>query len=162
MIDSSLLGISDPIKGFQGQYRWLSNFWPCIIIYDGVEFKSTEAAYQAAKFPKEWWGTFSKFSGTEAYKAKNLAKIHKDSIVEGFHLYKLNVMEELSYLKYSSKNLILQNKLIATGSRYLEETNSWKDTYWGVCNGIGQNNLGKILMEVRAFFQTIKGNKCKL
>jgi predicted NAD-dependent protein-ADP-ribosyltransferase YbiA (DUF1768 family) len=39
--------------------------------------------------------------------------------------------------------------LLATGDEYLEETNWWKDTFWGVCNGEGLNKLGNILMMVR-------------
>jgi predicted NAD-dependent protein-ADP-ribosyltransferase YbiA (DUF1768 family) len=38
---------------------------------------------------------------------------------------------------------------LATGNDYLEETNTWKDSFWGVYNGIGTNWLGKILMEER-------------
>ena len=30
------------------------------------------------------------------------------------------------------------------------EGNTWNDTFWGVCNGQGQNWLGKILMLVRS------------
>jgi len=31
----------------------------------------------------------------------------------------------------------------------LEETNTWGDKYWGVCNGEGENQLGKLLMKIR-------------
>ena len=37
------------INEFSGRYRWLSNFHTCSIVYDGVEYPSTENAYQAAK-----------------------------------------------------------------------------------------------------------------
>ena len=43
----------------------------------------------------------------------------------------------------------LAAQLLATDPQELVEGNHWKDTYWGVCDGIGQNNLGKILMIVR-------------
>ena len=43
----------------------------------------------------------------------------------------------------------LRRLLLATGNAELIESNYWNDTYWGVCNGIGQNWLGKILMEER-------------
>ena len=43
----------------------------------------------------------------------------------------------------------LMEKLVATGNAELIEGNWWKDTYWGVCEGIGENKLGKILMQVR-------------
>ena len=39
--------------------------------------------------------------------------------------------------------------LIKTGDQELIEGNYWNDTYWGVCKGVGQNKLGKILMRVR-------------
>lgn len=38
-----------PIAQFQGEYRFLSNFAPCTVTYDGVEYPSVEHAYQAAK-----------------------------------------------------------------------------------------------------------------
>ena len=37
------------IDEFWGPYRWLSNFWMCDIVYEGIKYTSTEAAYQAAK-----------------------------------------------------------------------------------------------------------------
>ncbi len=43
----------------------------------------------------------------------------------------------------------LRAALLATGNRYLEETNWWGDTFWGVCNGAGENRLGMILMAIR-------------
>lgn len=30
------------------------------------------------------------------------------------------------------------------------EGNTWGDKFWGVCDGEGENHLGKLLMEVRA------------
>jgi predicted NAD-dependent protein-ADP-ribosyltransferase YbiA (DUF1768 family) len=46
---------------------------------------------------------------------------------------------------------ILRRDLRLTENRYLEETNFWNDRFWGVDykTGLGENNLGKILMEVR-------------
>ena len=48
-----------------------------------------------------------------------------------------------------AQNPELAMQLLATGTRYLEETNTWGDTYWGVCEGKGLNMLGKTLMQVR-------------
>ena len=39
--------------------------------------------------------------------------------------------------------------LLDTGDKFIEETNWWKDQFWGVYNGVGENNLGKILMRIR-------------
>jgi hypothetical protein len=41
-----------PILEFQGEYRFLSNFWPCRLrTADGTVWPHVEAAYQAAKLP---------------------------------------------------------------------------------------------------------------
>lgn len=46
--------------------------------------------------------------------------------------------------------MILSEMLEATGDAELIEGNHWGDTFWGVCNGVGQNNLGKLLMAIRS------------
>ena len=58
-------------------------------------------------------------------------------------------MREVVWAKFS-QNPELGKKLLATGDRYLEETNWWGDRLWGVYQGEGENLLGKILMETRA------------
>ena len=55
----------------------------------------------------------------------------------------------LSFVRAKFTYPDLQEKLLATGDAYLEEGNYWNDTTWGVCNGVGENRLGKILMQVR-------------
>ena len=40
-------------------------------------------------------------------------------------------------------------RLLETGDVYLEETNTWGDVFWGVCNGKGENMLGQVLMLIR-------------
>ena len=56
-------------------------------------------------------------------------------------------MYDVVKAKFSIKHL--KEMLLATGNEELIEGNLWNDTYWGVCNGKGQNKLGKILMRVR-------------
>ena len=50
-------------------------------------------------------------------------------------------------IKYSNEEL--KQKLLATQNLYLEETNTWGDTFWGVCNGKGYNMLGHLTMAIR-------------
>ena len=57
-------------------------------------------------------------------------------------------MEDLIYQKFST-NPELAAKLIATGDALLVEGNWWHDTFFGVCDGKGENHLGLILMRVR-------------
>lgn len=67
---------------------------------------------------------------------------------------RVNVMYQALCSKFigtdTDKDIIyLQRKLVETYPKYLEETNYWNDTFWGVCNGIGENTLGKLLMDIR-------------
>ena len=57
-------------------------------------------------------------------------------------------MYELLKQKYKP-NTILANKLICTGNSVIIEGNNWGDTFWGVCNGVGENQLGLLLMRIR-------------
>ena len=52
-------------------------------------------------------------------------------------------------LKEKFKDPELREKLIDTGDEELIEGNWWGDTFWGVCQGKGENHLGKLLMTIR-------------
>ncbi len=41
--------MQEKITSFSGKYRWLSNFFPVSICYDGITYPSVEHAFQAAK-----------------------------------------------------------------------------------------------------------------
>ena len=143
------------IKGFFGEYRFLSNFWPAKVSLDGEEYNSTENAYQAAKYKKEKREFFKKCSPKEAVLFVRDHFIEEHTIEE-WGKAKLEIMKNLLLQKFD-KNLNTENykKLLETGDRYLEETNYWGDTFWGVYKsdlneeGVGENNLGKLLMDIR-------------
>lgn len=134
------------IKGFFGPYRWLSNFHLADVVYDDVVYISNEHAYQAAKTLSARERAWFSDPKTTCGKAKRLGNVV--TMQEGWNELKFDVMYELNQQKYST-HLYLKEMLLATGSAYLEETNTWGDRYWGVCDGIGENNLGKILMDIR-------------
>lgn len=37
------------INSFRGEYAFLSNFYPCFVIYEGIRYPSVEHAFQASK-----------------------------------------------------------------------------------------------------------------
>jgi predicted NAD-dependent protein-ADP-ribosyltransferase YbiA (DUF1768 family) len=49
-----------------------------------------------------------------------------------------------------TRNAELRDKLMATNPKHLEEANRHGDTFWGTVDGVGENNLGVLLMEIRA------------
>ena len=132
------------IFGFNGEYRFLSNFYQTPITYEGITYPSVENAYQAAKtINQEERLQFVKISSKEA---KSLGK--KITIREEWDTVKLQVMWNLIYEKFT-RNRKLLSFLILTGEKHIEETNWWGDKFWGVCRGEGENNLGKLLMKLR-------------
>ncbi len=133
------------ITSFQGEYRFLSNFWEAPIYHDGIEYPTTEHAYQAAKtldFQDRWAIAQLSTPG----KAKREGR--KVTLRPDFERVKLRLMLELNTLKFGTYPQ-LRASLVGTAPAELIEGNPWGDTYWGVCNGTGENHLGKILMEIR-------------
>ena len=57
------------------------------------------------------------------------------------------LMKRLLKMKFAIPEL--KEMLLATGDEELVEGNYWRDTIWGVCDGVGENHLGKMLMEIR-------------
>lgn len=62
---------------------------------------------------------------------------------------KLPIMEELLRIKFSGSEPFLTRALLDTRDSELIEGNTWNDEFWGVCNNVGENNLGKLLMKIR-------------
>ena len=136
------------IKGFFGEYRWLSNFWPVDILYKDILFPSTEHAYVYEKRATEWNpGALAYLLNQSSQGAKRIGRTIQ--LRGDFDTEKLDIMLTINRIKFQNKQLA--QKLIDTGDTYLEELNNWGDTFWGVShNGVGLNNLGKILMKIRA------------
>lgn len=143
--------LMNKIDKFDGEYRFLSNFYPCNVSYGGLLFLSSEAAFQAAKCKNESGKVF--FQYMSAIEAKQSGK--KVPIRGDWDRIKTLVMSEVVHAKFS-QNKLLRDLLIATGDAELIEGNTWGDTVWGVCNGIGENRLGKILMKERELYAETK------
>jgi len=133
------------INKFQRKNRWLSNFWKCHVYYEGIDYPSSEHAYQASKaynLDDRELVAKARTPGDAKRMGKNLR------IRVGWDAIKIRIMKEIVLAKFT-QNVDLGKQLIETGDQELIEGNTWDDTFWGVCNGVGENHLGKILMEVR-------------
>lgn len=133
------------ILGFFGNYRFLSNFHLEAVVVGGRAYPSAEHAYMAQKsLDPEVQIQFQETSLTPE-KARKLGQ--SIAIRPDWELYKLPAMLHVLMAKFEVP--YLRHLLLATGERYLEETNNWGDRFWGVCDGHGQNQLGHLLMLVR-------------
>lgn len=140
----------EPILFFNGQWRFLSNFYRSPFTAEGVRYTCVENAYQAAKTtcPTEKLAIARALTPSLAKRLGNSAQhIHPN-----WDTRRLPAMEWA--LRQKFKHPELRSRLIATGERELQEGNSWGDTYWGVVHllggPIGENQLGKLLMKLRA------------
>lgn len=140
------------IDTFRGPHAFLSNFHTCHITMDGIDYPSVEHAYQAAK-TIEKWVKLHIASAESPGKAKRIGK--RVALRADWDKTKLDVMLNLIRLKFQDPDL--RQQLLDTDNGELIEGNKWGDTWWGVCNGRGENHLGKILMQVR---DEIRNAKC--
>jgi ribA/ribD-fused uncharacterized protein len=131
------------INSFSGEHAWLSNFWMAPITIDGWTFPSTEHVYQAAKsLDRDDWRAIQQLATPgQAKRFGKTVDLRPDWI-----LIRLDVMTQIIKAKFD-QHPDLKEKLLATQGIELVEGNNWNDTFWGVCRGVGENHLGKILMD---------------
>lgn len=136
----------EKIYEFRGEYRFLSNFYPCEVEYEGIVYPSVENAFQAAKTLNN--EERLQFTNVKPGIAKRLGR--RVALRHDWEKVKVDIMKELLRKKFSQEPL--KSKLLATGDKELEEGNKWNDRFWGVCppgSGMGKNILGRLIMEIR-------------
>lgn len=133
-----------PINKFTGEYRFLSNFHPAVVHLDGHRYPTVEHAFQAAKTLDATHRASIGAAQTPGA-AKRLGRL--GTLRPGWDLMRVAVMRDLLQQKFAAPDL--RRALLATGDAALEEGNWWGDAFWGVCNGRGENVLGRLLMEIR-------------
>lgn len=160
------------IREFQGEYRWLSNFWMAKQIVNEIEFCCNEQWYVYNKCTDEGKQdtfemngdifynisdkdavlAFSRYDGTDWQKAGAIKKFGRKKIILNprFDQIKIEVMRVGLYAKFT-QNQELRDKLLATGDAVLQEGNTWGDVFWGIdlTTGQGENWLGRLLMDLR-------------
>lgn len=137
------------IDKFDGAHRFLSNFYPVSVRYDNQFYPSVEHAYQAAKTLDS-----KERSKIRCCAGPVLAKKLGSTVLlrTGWDsTLKIPIMGYLLDQKFLQP--VLRKKLKATGDEELIEGNDWGDKFWGqvLIDGKyeGQNQLGKMLMEIR-------------
>lgn len=148
------------INKFDGtKHKFLSNFYPCKLTYNGIEYKHSEGAFQAQKTLDEQQRAYiATLSASESKKAcgKRDLKGFKIELRPDWQYDKVRnlVMYEVVKAKFT-QNKELAEKLLETKDATLIEGNTWHDNYWGNCtcerckNIPGKNQLGITLMQVR-------------
>ena len=134
------------------KYGCFSNFYPCTVEFNGLTFKSSEAAWQAQKtLSDEERKTFCNMNQSESKRAGRHVQLRPD-----WEEIKYQLMIQVCLAKFS-QHPDLGKILLSTGDEELiENTTGWHDNIWGNCecpkckNKVGKNLLGKAIMEVRS------------
>lgn len=140
---------------FRGEYAFLSNFHYSEIILENLVFPTLEHAYQFLK-------TNDPYFRTEMLKAANpgVAKRigRRAPLRKDWEESKVHLMFSLLTYKFRAGSELF-TKLHNTGDRWLAEGNYWGDKFWGIDikTGEGRNELGRLLMLVRAHNRDVQG-----
>jgi ribA/ribD-fused uncharacterized protein len=147
--DTNRIGnrVSKTIDSFTGDYAFLSNFYACKVNFEGVQYPSTEHAFQAAKTHD----VGERLAIRDARSAGHAKKLGRNVLLRtDWGSAKMDIMRTVLHEKFKDPMLLVL--LMDTGKAKLVEGNHWGDTWWGVCKGKGKNNLGILLMELRQSF----------
>ena len=139
------------IDKFDGEFAFLSNFYESPVSDGFTTFPTVEHYFQAAK--AVWVKDYDdiQYAKTPG-EAKRIGR--RITIRGDWESIKLDVMETALRKKFAIPEL--REQLLATGDTELVEGNHWHDNFWGDCgcekckHTHGQNNLGKLLMKIRA------------
>jgi nicotinate (nicotinamide) nucleotide adenylyltransferase len=136
----------DVINRFKGEYDFLSNRFPCRVLWEGFEYRSAEAAFQASKCQDEMERRVYASCSTDKAIMKG-----KDQIpYQGWEDDQLGIMESILRAKFELNPSLMQ-KLVDTGNCILLNGNNKQETFWGIdlYSWIGENHLGKIITNIR-------------
>lgn len=138
------------ILEFKDEFAFLSNFFLCPVrVLDRV-FPSSEHAFMSFKNDSEEWKAKCMDPNITPGQIKRLAR--KIELIEDWNDFRLTAMKTVVSNKFWG-NKELRAKLLATGDQNLVEGNRWGDRFFGVDltvnPNIGENHLGRILMQVR-------------
>jgi ribA/ribD-fused uncharacterized protein len=134
---------------YEQEFYPLSNFSSFSLRWRGFRFDTSEAAYHWEKFLGCSKVQILILEAPSAHEAFKLAEYYKDLRIVDWDRVKVDTMRKILHAKVEQHEYV-RRKLLATGDRELVE-NSWRDPFWGWGpNRDGQNQLGKLWMEIRA------------
>ncbi len=130
-------------------YQFLSNFYKCNVVVDGINYRSTEHYYQSMKTSREDLRQMIRDAPSPYYAKVIGGALRENDIIKDWESKRVGVMMKGIRAKFT-QNPELREKLLATGETILHEGNM-DDKFWGM---EGRDMLGKLLMEIRSELKT--------
>jgi ribA/ribD-fused uncharacterized protein len=155
MSNNHKLDTDNEVFFYAQDFYVLSNFSAFRLMWRGVNFDTSEAAYHWTKFEVPYFSPAKQNvaemirAAPSAHVAFKIAEQHKTDRRHDWDAVKVDVMRDILRAK-AGQHEYVHRKLLATGDRELVE-DSWRDGFWGWGPGRnGKNMLGKLWMEIRA------------
>ncbi len=134
---------------YEQDFYPLSNFSAFTLMWQGIRFFTSEAAYHWEKFPDHPELRKSIANAPSAHEAFKLAGTYRHIRRKDWDDVKVNIMGDILRAKVNQHEYV-RRKLLDTGIRQLVE-DSWRDAFWGWGpDKDGKNALGVLWMEIRA------------
>jgi ribA/ribD-fused uncharacterized protein len=145
------------ITEFRGAWRYLSNFHPAPLDWEGIHYPTSEHAFNAGKtLDMATRRDIARAMTPREAKRRGRSVQLRDGWDERI---RFEVMAEVLRAKFTWDERRVQ-ALLSTGDAHLVEGNRWHDNTWGdcycgrpTCAKPGDNHLGRLLMELRAELQ---------
>ncbi|WP_175981912.1 NADAR family protein [Burkholderia sp. BCC1630] len=133
-------------------YGVFSNLYKRAIVFEGIEYPTSEHAYQAGKPRKDSVREWLMAAPSPSLLAMAAHGLYVWDVHPDWSKIKFARMKQVLQAKFT-QHLDLQEILLSTGDARLVETatvDNAVNRLWGQVNGVGKNMLGVLLMEVRS------------
>lgn len=142
------------IREFKGRWAFLSNFHPAVLVWEGIQYPTSEHAFNAGK-TLDLDVRRDIADAPTPREAKRRGRSRSLVLRPGWdERVRYEVMAAVLNAKFRAHPGRIE-ALLSTGDAELIESNTWCDTVWGRCTcaghrGVGENHLGRLLMGLRA------------
>jgi len=142
-------------------YGAFSNLYRRPIIFEGVEYATSEHAYQAGKARKDNVRDWLMAAPTPSLLAMAAHGLYVWDVAPNWSKTKFDRMRQVLRAKFT-QHQDLNDLLLSTGNARLVEVatvDNAVNRLWGEVNGVGKNMLGVLLMELR---EELRAERSKL
>ncbi|WP_213989417.1 NADAR family protein [Sodalis sp. dw_96] len=142
----------------QGEFCFLSNLHPRPLVFAGTKYDTPEHAFQVEKARSPRMKNWLKQAPTPELAAVAGDALTEEETVPDWANICVEAMSAIVRAKFDDAE-DLKQRLLATGERKLAEDSPVDGEvarFWGEYQGRGENQLGKILMELRTAYRNEK------
>lgn len=144
-------------------YGAFSNLFRREIVFEGARYMTSEHAYQVGKARKPEVKAWLMAAPSPALLAMAAHGLYYWDITPGWSKTKFDRMRAVLRAKFTQHEDLQKLLLSTNGARLIETAtvDNAVNRLWGEVNGVGENMLGKMLMELRLDLKRVAGRGAK-